>query len=101
MIPNQEDEEDVPQRHTISENAYQSVYHALAFTTIVGILYYYKRFMRRNAETHIAQVIVLIAIASSIIFFCLRVYVPNFYKSTINGVGWGIGMTLMKHVLVD
>lgn len=101
MLPPNDNEEDIPQRHTMKENAFQSVYHAVAFTTIVGILYYYKRFMRRNAESHIGQVIPLIAIASSVIFFCLRVYVPNFYKSTINGVGWGIGMTLMKHVLLD
>ena len=100
MIPDN-DEQDIPQRHSVYENAFQSIYHAIAFTAIVGILYYYKRFMRRNAETHIEKVIVLIAVASSVVFFCLRVFVPNFYKSTISGVGWGIGMTLMKHVLLD
>lgn len=79
----------------------KSMMHSIVFTFIVVFLYYYKRFLRRNSETHEFKVFAIVLASSMILFSMMRNFVPEFYRSTISGVGWGLGMTLIKHVLLD
>lgn len=77
---------------------HESLEKSISLTIVVFILYIYQKVLNNNKKHGIYSFFVLF-VCLMCVFYALGTNVPDFHTNVQNGIGWGLGATLLKQIL--